>query len=464
MEKEEYKSCDSATEISLDLAYQLLEQNQSKAALNITQHLFEEKKDCPAVFEYHGYSLFRTGEWLQGVQLLDSAIDRFGSMPDIILRKAYMSLEMAQSGVGMKNIDGNAVYLPASKQLPYDEAQFSTENYNSALEDLHYITDNYENRFDDIATMAGIYRSMNKLEESNAELEKLTKIFGYKDNALFSIADNNIALNKLDEAEKSLLLLLTDYPREQAVYKKLAELYLAKKDDQKAKEFDDKGNFFHMLPASSDLEYNPENKELLLYFADGGNKGKAKLKKLNAVYKSKPTGYTADICLAILKLHMNHGNGLEERATEILSALGKSVLPKTHDLFNSGTVSTCTITNLAHVMADIKDTSSWSVFVNYLPQMAYMPMTLIPPDVPAMMMRYDKEKGMMEILKFLKTILKSKNDAVEDPMNSISLFGQFVYYTPLQNVEREKLIAAAKGLDYSQEQLDQLLEKVYTKK
>lgn len=463
LEKETYPACDTSAELQLDNAFTLLQQNNSKSALSITKQLMDDKHDCPAVFEYYGYSLFRTGEWMAGVQILDSAIDRFGSSPDLIIRKAYMSLEMAQSGTGMRTVDGNAIYLPAAKQLPYDEAQFVRENYASALDDLHYITDNYEDRYDDIATMAGVYRSLNDFESSNKELEKLLGIFGYKDNALFSMAENNLSMHKLDEAEIILNKLLEKYTREPIVYQKLAELYQAKNDSVQLQLCRDKADFYSLTPKESDLEFNQQNMELLLYYYQNDAKPKDKMKRLNKLAKKGPTAYTIDVCLAILKMHTNHGTGIEERATELLSEIGKEALPKTQALFSSESISTCTITNLANVMATIKDTSSWDLLVNYLPQMAYLPMTLIPPDVPAMLIKFDEEKGSRELLLFIKNYLLKESSTTDEAMTSMGIFGQYIYFDPLKKVDKDKLTAIAKKLNYSDAQLNTLLKKVYEK-
>ncbi len=66
-------------------------------------------------------------------------------------------------------------------------------------------------------------------------------------------------------------------------------------------------------------------------------------------------------------------------------------------LFESN-ISTCTITNLADIMATVKDEKSWELLKRYLPEIAHMPMTTLPPSIPEKMIKFNEDKGIKEIL------------------------------------------------------------------
>ena len=64
--------CDEEVLQSLENAFVLLQENNSNEALKIAKIEFEKSNNCPQVFEIYGYSLFRNGQWFQGVELLDN--------------------------------------------------------------------------------------------------------------------------------------------------------------------------------------------------------------------------------------------------------------------------------------------------------------------------------------------------------------------------------------------------------
>lgn len=55
---------------------------------------------------------------------------------------------------------------------------------------------------------------------------------------------------------------------------------------------------------------------------------KLKSEKLNEIHKQNNQAFTIDVCLLILKLHANHGNGLEDDATDILKKMVNHLLTK----------------------------------------------------------------------------------------------------------------------------------------
>lgn len=447
LEKDTHYKCNENVIMALQNSYIKLKENNSADAVTIAKQLYENNAECFEVFDAYGYALFRSGEWFEGIDILEKGIQKFGSVPELIKRRSSMSLEMSQLGTGQKNIDGNSVFKANS--ISYDEDQFIKENLKSALNDLEYLVENY-NRSEEIFYVGKIHQFLKDYDKSSEVFTKLLNDEEYKNAAVFNIADNHLTQNKLPEAEQELNKLLSANPKEGQILNKLADLYEQKDDKVKAREFKDKAFFYDNVPEFSNLEY-PKDFGLLTFFVNDDNKSEKKLKKLNEIVKQKNTDYTIDVCLIILKLHTNHGNGVEEKATEILAKIGKPSIEKVNKLFQTD-VSTCTITNLAHVMAIVKEESSWELMKVYLPYIANMPMTLIPPSVPEKMILFNEENGIAEILTVVKPFLKQEN--------SSQAFGQFAFYYPLKKVSRKKLKNIATQLSYSNEEFELLENKI----
>lgn len=440
---------------NIEKSFIAIQENNSNNAIKIAKSIYDNNKNCPQVFEAYGYSLFRSGEWFEGIEVIENGILKFGSNPNLIKGKSEMSLEMAELGTGQKNIDGYSVYKANS--IKYDEGQFKSENLKSALADLEYLAKTY-NRSEEIFYIAKIYKILKDYNKSNETFKKLQDDEKFKNEAIFNIADNFIQLNKYDDAENELNKLLKENPKAGQIYEKLAEIYYQKSNKEKSQEFKNKSIYFRNVPDFSNLDYSPENFELLKFFGTDENKADDKIKKLKEIEKLSKQDYTIDVCLLILKLHSNHGNGVEEKATKILEKIGKPSIDKVHQLFQSN-VSTCTITNLADIMATVKDEKSWELFKAYLPQIANLPMTLIPPSVPEKMMKFDEDRGIKEILIVVKGLL-NKDVESNDPMAELSGFGQYVYYSPLKEVNKIKLEKIATELNYSKKEFKQLEEKI----
>ncbi len=49
-------------------------------------------------------------------------------------------------------------------------------------------------------------------------------------------------------------------------------------------------------------------------------------------------------------------------------------------------------------MATVKDEKSWELLKRYLPEIAHMPMTTLPPSIPEKMIKFNEDKGIKEIL------------------------------------------------------------------
>jgi tetratricopeptide (TPR) repeat protein len=448
-------NCNKEVLENLEKSFVALQENNSNYAVKIAKQEYEKIKNCPQVFEVYGYSLFRSGEWFDGIEILEKGIEKFGSNPNLIKRKSEMSIEMAELGTGQKNIDGNSVYKANS--LKYDEEQFKSENFRSALNDLEYLVKVY-NRNEEIFYIAKINQILKNFEKSNELFNKLLNDENYKNPAIFNISENFISLNRFEDAENELNKLLIENPKAGQIYEKFAEIYELKKDKTKSLEFKNKGIFFNNIPEFSNLDYTTENFELLQFFEKNENNPDKKIKKLKEIEKQNNQEYIIDVCLMILKLHANHGNGVEEKATEILEKIGKPSIEKVNLLFQTD-VSTCTITNLSDIMATVKDENSWELLKKYLPQIANMPMTLIPPSVPEKMIKFDEDKGITEILLVVKNLLinDTKND---DPMAGMSNFSQYVFYSPLKKVSKSKLKKIASELYYTDEEFKKLEDKI----
>lgn len=447
--------CDDSVLTELTKSFKALDENNSKEAVRIAKAIYIQNTNCPQVFEVYGYSVFRSGEWFEGIEIIENGINKFGKIPELIKRKSEMSLEMAELGTGQKNIDGNSVYRANS--IKYDEEQFKTENLKSALNDLEFLIKEY-NRNDEIFYAAKIHQLLQNYDKSNAAFNSLLTDEKYKYGALFNIAENLIQEKKYSQAEIELNKLLLELPKEIQVYEKLSELSELNGDKIKSKEFKNKSVFYQNVPELTNLDYSKDNYELLIFFGSNENKADKKIKKLNEIVKSNNQEYTIDVCLMILKLHNNHGNGVEEKATEILEKIGKPSIEKVNSLFQSN-VSTCTITNLSDIMAVVKDEKSWELLKSYLPYIATMPTTLLPPNVPEKMIQFDEEKGTIEILKVVKNLLSTELKR-ENDLDELNGFGQYVYYTPLKSINKNKLKKIAIELNYTDSEYKLLEEKI----
>lgn len=449
-------TCGEETLKNMENSLVALQENDSKNAVAIAKKEFDKNKNCPQVFDIYAYSLFRSGEWFEGIEIIEKGIEKFGAHPNLIKRKSVMSLEMAELGTGQKNIDGNSVYK--ANALKYDEDQFKDENLNSALKDLEYLVKVY-NRNEEKFYVARIQQVLKNFTKSNEIFQTLLDDEEYKTPSIFSMSENYIGLKKFDEAENEINKLLKLYPKEGQLLEKLAEIYELKDEKAKSQEFKRKATYYNNIPNFVNLEYSDENFELLKLFGTDEHKADKKISQLNEIVKKGNQDYTIDICLIILKLHSNHGNGVEEEATEILKKIGKSSIEKVNLLFQSN-VSTCTITNLSDIMATVKDEKSWELLKEYLAQIAYMPATLIPPSVPAMMVKFDEDRGIKEILIVVKELLKNDATESDDPMAQLGGFGQYVYYSPLKEISKSKLKKIATELNYTNKEFKQLEDKI----
>lgn len=446
--------CEDSVIKDLENSFIALQENNSKKAVNISKQLYE-KNNCPQVYEVYGYSLFRSGDWFEGLKIIESGIEKFGQDTNLIKRKVAMSIEMAQLGLGMKAIDGNSVYKANS--LKYDEEQFKTENYKSALADLEYLV-KINNKTEDKFFIAKINQLLQNYELSNELFKTLLDVEEYKNAASFNISENYIFQKRYKDAEIELNKLVALNPREGLLYEKLSEIYELQNEKSKSEEYNRKSFYYNNVPGFLDLDYTDKNFELLTFFSSEDKKANKKLKRLTNIFENESQDFTINVCLMILKLHANHGNGVEEKATEILEKIGEPCIKKVHLLFQSN-VSTCTLTNLADVMATVKDDESWNLLKNYLPKIATMPMTLIPPTIPESMIKFNEEKGVREILLLVKDLLAVASESDNKDVLQ-SGYHQYAYYYPLESISKELLKRIATELNYTEKEFNLLEEKL----
>lgn len=462
LEKDEYKSCDPGVIAELDACYSAIDQNNSKEAVELSKKIYSKNNDCFHTYELYGLSLFKSGEWLKGVEIIEKGIEKFGSVPELVKRRSEMSLEMAQLGTKKQVIDGNTVYKGGKGGLNYDEEQFVSENFASALTDLEFLYKTY-NRPNEAFIIGKVHQVQENYEKSNEMLKTVVFDENFGTSARYEIAQNYIDLKKYDEAETQINELIQQIPEEPAFYKLMARMYEQKGDATAAKTFQQKAMFYKNVPAASGFEFSEENFNLLLYFGGEEQSAENKLKRLADLKQSKSDKEMTAICLAILKIHANHGNGVEEEAAKMLGQIGPSCLEAVHAMFLSN-VSTCTITNLADVMATIKDEGSFEILTNYLPIIVNMPMTLIPPDVPEKLIAYDPVKGTKEVLKVAQQFLsktKAKND---DPFGDLGgIFTEGVFFHPLKKLDHETVFNLAAEVGYNKEEMEKLKEKLKDK-
>lgn len=447
--------CDQRTLENLRTSLVAVQENRSKDAVRVAKKEYAMGRNCPQVFEGYGNSLFRSGDWFGGIEVIEAGIEKFGRVPYLIKKRSEMSLEMAELGTGQKEIDGNSVYKTNS--IPYEEEQFREENYLAALNDLEFLVKEYQES-EDRYLVARVYQILGKHERSIELFKALSADEKYGSSAIYNLAGNYISLKKYKEAEEEINKLLKTSPREPLLFDKLAEIYKLKNDTLKQHEFAQQSIYYKNIPWFSGLNFSKENKELLEFFWSYDKDGQLKINRLNEISKSGNVDYIVDVCLMILKIHENHDNGLEDKATEILERIGKPGIEKVNLLFQSN-VSTCTITNLADIMATVKDEKSWELLKEYLPHIANMPMTLIPPQVPAKMIKFDEDKGIREILAVVKKLLNQETDT-KDPLAELNGFSMYVFYGPLAKVNKSKLKEIATELNYSKNELKLLQQKL----
>lgn len=444
-------ACTDAIRLDLDAALTAIQQNNSAQAVSLSKSVYDADKSCPDIYAVYGESLFRNGRLLEGIGIIDDGIDKFGSDANLIRIRYVLGIELYEVGTGRKNIDGNAVYNAGNK-LPYEEGQFKSENLKSAQHDLEYLNEKFPDSAGQAYTLGRIYTITGEPQKARAVFEKLKANKTYHYGAVINIADILIEDKAYDAAIAELEAVIATDPKGTHAYKRLSEAYKAKGDGVRAEEFRRMALFYENVPDFTDLGYTPTNYDLLVLFADDRPE-KEKFDKLNEIVKAGNIPFTTDTCLMILKLHANHGNGLEEEAARQLAKIGKPAIEKVHRLFTDN-ISTCTVSSLAEIMATVKDEKSWRVMADYLPYMATMPMTIIPPDVPTQIIRYDNRRGAKEVLRIVRTLLEKERNDEE------VTFSAYAFYGAIKEVKPRQLVKMAREIGYTDEEIAALESKL----
>lgn len=416
---------------------------------------------CIAVYEVCAWAHFRSGDWMKGIEIIEKGISKLGPQPDLILRRGYMNLEMAELGTSRRDIDGNSVFLPKSKSLKYNEKVFERKNFELALEDFKYIADTYQARETEIYITGYIYQKLENYTASNEYLRKLENSKDYSATVALTIIDNLIQMKDYEAAEKSLEIMEKANRRNPDVYEKYVSLYDASGNKEKLEECKSKSSFYSWVPEYCDLSYSAENFKAIRYFLEDHTAAE-KIKRLNEL-KTEDENKAIDIYITVLNTHANHGNGVEVRTEELLIEIGEPAVLKVIQLMENAP-STCTITKAASVLAEIKDPRGWQPMVDYLPRIENLPFTLIPPEIPEQIIKFDREKGLVVMLEWIKGQLQDEGKESDDPFAQLGgMFTDVNMFMPLKVYEREELVSAAEKLNYSDRQVELLLEKVFGK-
>ncbi|MCB9231039.1 MAG: hypothetical protein H6581_05230 [Bacteroidia bacterium] len=461
MEEKPQHSCSDPTLQQLDEAMNLVFQNKSKSSVLVAKKAFQAEIPCPYAFEVYAWCLFRSANWERGQAIIDSAIYLFGPNPDLVLRRAYMNLEMGEMGPGTRNIDGMALYLPPAKRIPAGEKEFTTENYRAALADFKYLADTYEERFQEIYAVAYLYQQLEEFENSNEYLEKLLPQEKFQDNAILLKVENLTGMKKFEEARSALEGLEKEYPRNSEIQKQFVALFQASGNTKEADLRIKMMNFFSWVPPCTEIPFSEKNYAAIQYFTDE-NPPQKKISRLEKTVKKQGQEAT-DLLLTVLDLHANHGNGVEEKAESLLTKIGPTVVPKVIALLDQAK-STCTVTRLASILADIKDPRGWQPLVDYLPKMAGNPLNL-PPDVPSQLIKFDRKKALPVLLSWIREENQRENpDISDDPLENLpDIFGFSSKYGPLKVYEKREIAEAANLLRFSLEETTEIIDKVFGK-
>ena len=460
MKEVEFVACEDQAAEELERAFSQIKDLNSKGAVETSEKVFKNYDKCAFSYEAYALALFKNGQWMEAIEIVDKAIEEFGAMPGLILRRAYMSYEMGDLGIGVRNIDGSSVYLGSDKKLKYKEEKFKSENYKSALHDLVYLISTYQGRYDEVSAVAEIYQILEDYDNSNLYYSQLLEVEEYKDQSTFAMVTNYLAQGKYMEAEKSLNELEEKYPTNAGIQEKFEELYRLTDRGDEIESRKKKSEFYNWVPDFVDLPFTDENYEKVLFFLDN-HTAEEKTERIEQLVNNNDE-HAIDLLIVVLYVHANHANGVESRSEELLIQMGDPVVEKVIALFNNAN-STCTITKSASVLAEIKDPRGWQALIDYLPNMNRFAITTIPPEVPAQLLKFDREKGLIEVLRWLKT----REEPVEDPDDPLAglgnIFSAASIYGPLEDFSKEEVTDSAQSLGYTEEEIGTLIEKIYGK-
>jgi hypothetical protein len=458
LRNDDQTTCSSESLDKLEEIFHTLEKQKTQEALKLSKQVFEAKEKCPRIFETHAWALFRNGEWLESIQIIDMAITLYGANPDLIIRRAYMSFEMAELGIGSRIINGKSVYLSAGKYLPFDEENFKHQNYLAALTDFKFIADNFIDRNHEIFITGYLFSKLDNDEGSNFYLAKLMNNPEYQEEAADLIVDNRIAKGEINEAEEILLSLAKKHPKNPGIYRQLSKIYKAAGIIDQHNLYKNMYEFYRWMPSYLTLEYSNENFQLIQSIITEKS-SEEKLEIVENLAKRKDRRLM-DVLIVHLHHHKTHDDEFEEAIQKSLIKIGKPTVPALLQLLNAST-EPCSIEKAAYILAEIKDTSAWFPMVDYLNKIERNFKNTTPPNIPEQLIRFNKQKALIEILKWIKPRLhlEDNNDStsMNDPgINTISI----IKYKPLIAYSKNEIEKAAISLGYQKRDIERLMNKI----
>ncbi len=462
MKQKPEKQCAEAADEAMKQAIDLAETNNSASALRLIEESRQAHGKCVFSELLYAQVLFRNGQRLKSNEIIDAAIKAFGPLDGLVRVRAMLCIEMAEYGVGTQAVDGNMVYLPESKHLPYKEEQFRHTNLVVASEALEYLLGEIpEDEKNETRYLLGqLYKEMGDLDKANAAFMALKEIPEYQNRATSQLIQNWMTQKKYDIAEKELLALCERVPRNFKIYQNLEGLYTQMGQTEKAKDCKRQSHFYYSLPEYTDLPYSAENAATMSYFEENHSL-QDKQKALAAVAK-RPVDEAIDIYIGILNMHANHDNGLETEATHLLGAAGEPAVEKLVAFLKRAS-STCGMSNAGFALAEIKDERGWEAIVEMLPAIDRIGFTMMLPAFPQCLVNFDKERALTVMLPWIKERME-RNVAADDenPMGSLNeMFADGIIYRPLNVFEKTYLSDKAKAAGYNEAQIAKLLEEVY---
>ena len=463
MAKKAYQACDAAQLKAAQLALGQVDQLQSRAGLATAKELYGVTKKCPQVYDAYAWSLFRSGEWLESINVIDEAIRTFGPYPELVRRRGYMGAEMGDLGTMRKVVDGNAVNLSKDTGLPFDEKQFKEENYRIATQDFLFLVNTQPEQYEEIFVVGYLYHRLGDYEKSNKFFEKLTGLDKYRLNATIAMTNNYIVTKQFGLAERTLLDLDAKYPKSAAVYKQLSLMYWESGATTRAREFQKRASFFQWVPPFTDLTYSDENYQMISLLVQN-NPAEDKLRRLEGITRGMDRESAIDVCITILASPTNQRNGVQEKAVQELIRFGKQSVPKVIRLLRMDNASTPAMTSAAEVLSVVKDERGWQPLVDTLPGISKLPGTVIPPAIPDKIVAFDRERGLKVLLLFIRDMIRSDQNG-DDSVDPANAFGRGmvyqVFYHPLKQVQKADLVKVATESGYTEKEIAVLSKGVY---
>lgn len=446
-------------------AFALLDRQQSGTALGKTEALRGGKQLCVGTEAAYAYSLFQNGQPIAAGKAIDAAIKRFGPDPILIKIRASQCLEMAENGVGVVSVDGMSKFLPKKDALPFDDAQFKLENLQCAASDLEYLT-KADMVTDDakpglLWNLAMVYRELKDYAGSDATLRLLLEEEDFAADALKGLVKNAVLQGDDDGATRLLDDALAENPRDKNLYRLKVEV-LSKQTGKEAevKDAKDRANFYAMAPSYLRLSYSAANLALLTKFADEKVPEEEKIQALQSL-AAMPQADRVDILVAILHMHMNHGNSVEGRAVEMLGNEGKPASASLLGLLDHPT-STCAITYAGLALAHYKDEEGWERLVAMLPEMDRLAASLLPPSIPLCLFQFDSLRALDALLPsyLQRTRALAEVSEEDNPLGGLAtIFVDGTYFQVFGRYPREFLASRARGFGYNEEEVAELVKK-----